>query len=79
MGWLFIVLLALVILVAVWRLGRLDRNGLQFTAAALLLALAGYAWQGRPDLAGEPRRAPAHKEVAPSDFSRKAMSAFKAE
>jgi cytochrome c-type biogenesis protein CcmH/NrfG len=70
MGWLFIVVLALVALVAVWRLGRLDRNGLQFVAAALLLALAGYAWQGRPDLPGDPRRAPEHKEVAPSDFSK---------
>jgi cytochrome c-type biogenesis protein CcmH/NrfG len=70
MGWLFIVLLALAVLVAVWRFGRLDRNGVQFVAAALLLALAGYAWQGRPDLPGDPRRAPEHKEVAQSDFSK---------
>jgi cytochrome c-type biogenesis protein CcmH/NrfG len=70
MGWLFIVLLALVVLAFLWRFGRLDRSGIQFAAAALLLALAGYAWQGHPDLAGQPRRAAAHREVAPSDFSK---------
>ncbi len=31
------------------------RVRLQLVAAALLLALAGYAWQGRPQLAGRPK------------------------
>jgi cytochrome c-type biogenesis protein CcmH/NrfG len=70
MGWLFISLLALALLVALWRVGRLDRSGVQFVAAALLLALAGYAWQGHPDLAGVPRRPAEHKAVAASDFSK---------
>jgi cytochrome c-type biogenesis protein CcmH/NrfG len=70
MGWLFVILLACAALVAIWRFGRLDRSGVQFAAAALLLALAGYAWQGHPGLEGVPRRAPEHKAVAPSDFSK---------
>ena len=70
MGWLFIAFLALVLLVAIARLGRLDRNGVQFVAAALLLALAGYAWQGNPGQIGAPKHPPEHREVASSDFSK---------
>ncbi len=54
--WLLIAALGLVVLTALWRLARLDRNTLQFVASALLLALAGYAWQGSPGLAGSPKR-----------------------
>jgi cytochrome c-type biogenesis protein CcmH len=57
MGWLILILLALAAFVAIWRFARLDGAGLQLLAAALLLALAGYAWQGRPGLAGSPRAA----------------------
>jgi cytochrome c-type biogenesis protein CcmH/NrfG len=70
MGWVFVILLAAAVLAAVWRFGRHDRSGVEFVAAGLLLALAGYAWQGHPGLAGAPRKAPEHKEVAPSDFSK---------
>jgi cytochrome c-type biogenesis protein CcmH len=70
MGWLFIVVLALVAFVALWRFGRLDRGGLQFLGAALLLALTGYAWQGHPDFAGSPHRPPEHRGVPDSEFSR---------
>ena len=56
MGWLFVIVLAAASGVAVWRLGRLDRAGLQFVAAGLCLAIAGYAWQGSPGLAGSPVR-----------------------
>ena len=70
MGWMFIIILALAALLALWRFGHLDRAGLQFVGAALLLALAGYAWQGEPGVAGAPKRAPEHKEVTPSEFSK---------
>lgn len=55
MGWLALILLAAAAFAAIWRFGRLDRAGLQLLAAALLLAGAGYAWQGSPGLAGSPR------------------------
>ncbi len=70
MGWLFVIGLALAALVALWRFGRLDRGGLQFLGAALLLALAGYAWQGHPGLAGSPRRPPEQRGVPENDFAR---------
>ena len=62
-GWILIVLLAALVLLALWRLAALDRTGLQLVASALLLALAGYAWQGRPDLSGRPTRPPAEAAV----------------
>ncbi|MET1112702.1 MAG: tetratricopeptide repeat protein [Allosphingosinicella sp.] len=57
MGWLLLLVLALAAFASVWRLGRLDRAGLQLLAAALLLAGAGYAWQGSPGVAGSPQAA----------------------
>ena len=53
MAWLFILLLALLLFGLLWRFARFDKAGLQLVAAALFLALAGYAWQGRPDLPGK--------------------------
>lgn len=70
MGWLFIIILALAAFIALWRFGRLDRGGLQFVAAGLLLALAGYAWQGRPGLAGSPHRPPEHRGLPDSEFAK---------
>jgi cytochrome c-type biogenesis protein CcmH/NrfG len=69
MGWLVLLVLAIAAFVAVWRFGRLDRSGLQLLAAALLLALAGYAWQGRPDLAGSPKAPPETQKVPDSAFA----------
>jgi cytochrome c-type biogenesis protein CcmH len=69
MGWAILLLLALGAFAAIWRFGRLDRAGLQLLAAALLLALAGYAWQGRPGLAGSPKAPPAMVEVPDSAFA----------
>ena len=56
MGWLFILVLVLAVGAGLWRLGRLDRAGLQLVAAGLCLAIAGYAWQGRPGLGGSPAK-----------------------
>jgi cytochrome c-type biogenesis protein CcmH/NrfG len=69
-GWLFILAMALALLVALWRFGHLDRGGLQFLGAALLLALAGYAWQGHPALAGSPHPPPEHRGLPDSEFAR---------
>jgi cytochrome c-type biogenesis protein CcmH/NrfG len=58
-GWIAMILLALVLLAALFPFARRDKGALQFLAAALLLALAGYAWQGRPDEPGSPKKAEA--------------------
>ena len=64
MGLLVLTLLVAASFVAIWRFGGLDRAGLQFLAAGLLLACAGYAWQGSPGLAGSPKD-PAERPPAP--------------
>jgi cytochrome c-type biogenesis protein CcmH/NrfG len=69
MGWFLILILALLVFTALWHFGRLERGPMQFVAAALLLALAGYAWQGRPGLAGAPREAAAKAEAPESVFT----------
>lgn len=69
MGWAMILLLALAVGAGLWRWVRADTAALQLLAAALLLALAGYAWQGRPGLEGRPKPPPARGEVAESEFA----------
>ncbi|WP_150291386.1 tetratricopeptide repeat protein [Sphingobium estronivorans] len=55
-GWIIAAALAMVTLAAIMAVGRIPRSAWEITAAALLLGLAGYAWQGRPGLAGAPRQ-----------------------
>ncbi len=54
MGWLFALGFAAIGWVILWRSGRVPRPALQIVAAALLLALAGYGWQGSPGMPGKP-------------------------
>jgi cytochrome c-type biogenesis protein CcmH len=70
MGWLLMAALVLATALGVGWFVRRDKGALQFTAAALLLALAGYAWQGRPGLAGAPKAPPGRLQVPESDFAR---------
>ncbi|MEJ7926506.1 tetratricopeptide repeat protein [Sphingobium sp. AN641] len=65
MGWIIALGLCVTILAALAFVGRIPRATWEMTAAALLLGLAGYAWQGQPSLAGEPRRTA--KEDQPFD------------
>ncbi len=53
-GWPIFVGLALLVFAALWRFGRLPKGGLEMLGAALFLAVAGYALQGRPALPGKP-------------------------
>lgn len=69
MGWIIILVLAVATGAALWRFVTVDRAALQFLAAALLLALAGYAWQGRPALGGRPKPAPERQQLADSAFA----------
>ncbi|MCB2048229.1 MAG: hypothetical protein KDE32_08385 [Novosphingobium sp.] len=54
MGWLFAILFAALSMAALWKSGRCSRMALELSAAALLVGLAGYAWQGSPDMPGNP-------------------------
>ena len=58
MGWLAILALAAAIGLTLWRYAGLSRGALELVMAALLLGLAGYAWQGSPGRAGAPHRPP---------------------
>lgn len=69
MGWAQFLLVALCVFAALWRVARLDSASLQFLGAALLLALAGYAWQGRPALEGSPKPPPARQRLPDSAFA----------
>jgi cytochrome c-type biogenesis protein CcmH len=69
MGWLLILALSALVLIALWKIGRLDRTALQFVGAGLLLAMAGYALQGNPGLAGRPVPPPARVELPDSEFA----------
>jgi len=53
-GWLIFALFALVCGVGLWVVARPGMAGLKIIAAALLLAAAGYVWQGHPSLPGHP-------------------------
>ena len=54
MGWLIIAVLTVLVFAGLWYFLRRETATLQFLGAALLIALAGYAWQGRPGMAGRP-------------------------
>jgi len=69
MGWVLFLFLSLCLFAALWRFARLDGAGLQFLAAGLLVAFAGYAWQGRPGLEGSPKRPPERQRLPDSDFA----------
>jgi cytochrome c-type biogenesis protein CcmH len=69
MGWVLMLGLALATGAALWRFLAVDKAALQLLAAALLLAIAGYAWHGRPELAGRPKPPPARQQLAESEFA----------
>lgn len=69
MGWVVFFFAALVVFAALWKLGKFDAASLQFLGAALLLALSGYAWQGRPELPGRPKPPPSKQRLPESDFA----------
>lgn len=70
MGWLALIGLTLLTGLAIGWFIRHDRGALQFLAAALLLAFAGYSWQGRPGLAGAPKAPPVRQRLPESEFAK---------
>lgn len=67
-GWLILAVLALATLAGLWwRLRR--RNLIELVGAAMLLGIAGYAWQGAPGLPGRPTKPRANQAPPPSGFA----------
>ena len=52
MGWLILLILTALLFGALALIGKLPRKAYEITGAALLLGVAGYAWQGNPGMAG---------------------------
>ena len=69
MGWLLMIALAGIVFVALWRIGRFDKAALQFLGAGLLVAMAGYAWQGSSGLSGAPVPPPQRETLPDSAFA----------
>jgi cytochrome c-type biogenesis protein CcmH/NrfG len=69
MGWLLIILMALAVFLALWRFAGFDRISLQLLGSALLIAMAGYALQGRPGLSGKPVPPPTRQKLGDSAFA----------
>lgn len=69
MGWIVMLLMALALVAALWRFARLERGALQLVLAALMLALAGYAWQGSPSFEGQPKQAATREKLPDTPFA----------
>jgi cytochrome c-type biogenesis protein CcmH len=54
MGWFFLLLFAGLTGAGLWFSKRLSRTAFELAIVAILVGLAGYAWQGSPSLAGSP-------------------------
>ncbi|WP_422344060.1 tetratricopeptide repeat protein [Parasphingorhabdus sp.] len=52
MGWIILLVMIIALFAALVFLGKLPRTAFELTGAALLLGVAGYAWQANPGMAG---------------------------
>ncbi|MBP6364394.1 MAG: hypothetical protein KA329_12850 [Novosphingobium sp.] len=59
MGWILALALCAACFGALFVSKRCSRPALELALVAILIALAGYGWQGRPELAGQPTARPA--------------------
>ncbi len=57
MGWLIIALIAIITMAILILWVKIPRGSWEFVAAALILGVAGYAWQANPRYAGAPKEA----------------------
>lgn len=57
MGWVIVIVLALVAFAALVLLFKAPKRGWEAIGAALLLGIAGFAWQARPAQPGAPKQA----------------------
>lgn len=69
MGWIVMIALAAGLGFILWRFAGFRGATMQLFAAAMLLALAGYAWQGRPALGGQPKEQAERQELPETPFA----------
>jgi cytochrome c-type biogenesis protein CcmH/NrfG len=69
MGWAIMIVATLLVGAGLGYFLRRDKGAVQFLAAVLLLALAGYSWQGHPGFAGAPKPAVVRQALPDSDFA----------
>jgi cytochrome c-type biogenesis protein CcmH len=50
MGWIFPIGFGSLALFLLWKSGQVKGRAFELTIAAVLVAIAGYAWQGQPSL-----------------------------
>jgi cytochrome c-type biogenesis protein CcmH len=53
MGWVFLIGFVMATFAGLWVSKRCSRMALELAAAALLVGVVGYAWQGSPSMAGQ--------------------------
>lgn len=70
MGWIILFAMALVAGGLLWRFGRLPKGAPELVGTALLLGIAGYAWQGSPGLPGSPTPPKAESKQPDSEFAK---------
>lgn len=68
-GWLIFALMTLAIVLGLRFFGGVKGASLQLVLSALLLAGAGYAWQGRPSLSGASPALRAERNITQTPFS----------
>ena len=68
-GWIILLLLGAALLLALWRFAGLRGGVLQMAGAAVLLAMAGYAWQGRPALPAAPAQGSGAQRLPETAFA----------
>jgi cytochrome c-type biogenesis protein CcmH len=79
MGWGILLGLAIIAFGSLWRYAKMPRSALELTAAALLLGVAGYAWQGSPSQSGvsiESRDKPSALDPATVESRKNMMGQF---
>jgi len=54
MGWIFVAVFAAISFLALYLSGKCSRLALELSGAILLVGVAGYGWQGSPDMPGHP-------------------------
>jgi hypothetical protein len=54
MSWIIAAAISLIVLMAFRFKGSFPRSAFELALVAVLVALAGYSWQGRPDMPGNP-------------------------
>lgn len=54
MSWVIAIAISLVLLMAFRFKASFPRSVFEIAIVAVLIALAGYSWQGSPDMAGKP-------------------------